>query len=219
MNFKALFYDVSLKYEFKRCTSLEDIRTCLKLRHKVYCEEKGWEAAQPDMMESDYFDSHSFHILVVCRESGESVATFRLIQDKNMPIVKYMPDNHIMHPKNNAHNSVCELSRFSILKSHRGLELTTVLMLIVGYETSKLGYVGVYMVMERSLARIMRKLDLGYQKLTEDFNLKGKRAVYFSSVADLVKPLSVEIDLIMPQVSALFDPLFSRVVEHEKLVS
>ena len=51
-----------------------------RVRHRVYCEELGWEPVRPDGIESDSYDAQSLHILLRSRALNEYVGCVRLIR-------------------------------------------------------------------------------------------------------------------------------------------
>lgn len=191
MSISDIISKVSSSYLFVQCNSELLINKCLSIRHKVYCSEKNWEQETANKIEEDFFDASSIHYLVIDKVSGTDVGTFRIIKGC-LPLSDFMVSKHILHPDNFPVNSVCELSRLSMLESHRGGALSTVLMLFAGYETARSGKVGCYAVMENRLANMLIKIGISVHKITNDFQKNGKRAVYFSSSADILKPLGFD---------------------------
>lgn len=51
-----------------------------RVRHRVYCDELGWEPVRDDGMEQDAYDPQSLHILLRSRTLNEYVGCIRLIR-------------------------------------------------------------------------------------------------------------------------------------------
>jgi len=95
-----------------------------RLRFQVYCCEHKYETAEehPNEMETDAFDSHSIHSLIVDRTSGTATGTVRLIlpdqskPEESLPIQSIC--NHPL-PIKLPSKSAAEVSRFTISKTIR----------------------------------------------------------------------------------------------------
>lgn len=210
MELQKLLRDVSLNYKIIRCDTEHLVRQSKELRHFIYCSEKGWEPENTLRIEEDIFDELSIHYLVLFRESKQFIGTFRLIVSNDLPLNKYMPSDNIFHPKNAPIDSVCEVSRFSIIKSYRGLALLHALFLLVGYESSKKGFVGAYMVMERGLAIQLRRNKINCRQITKRFLLNGNRAIYFCSSVECLNALGITHGFNKKQIDELFLPLYEK---------
>ena len=203
--FNSIIVKVSTKYLFIRCDNNELIAKCMKVRHKVYCNEKQWEKVTNNQMEQDKYDINATHYLVVERSSQLDVGTFRIIQGESLPLAQYMDEEHILHPGNYVPHSVCELSRLSMLEDHRGSRLITALLLYCGYETAQKNQVGCYAVMENRLALKLNKIGITTSRITNTFHKQGERAVYFSSLADILRHMSYD----RKELTRIFLPLIT----------
>jgi N-acyl-L-homoserine lactone synthetase len=210
MGSSKLLSKVSQKYKVSYCISNEEIRLCKGLRHFVYCTEKNWEPESIQQIEEDDHDVESMHFLIQCRITNTNIGTFRLINSDKLPLDKFMPENNIFHPKNLPVNSVCEVSRFSIIKEYRNLELLHALFLLVGYESNKRSFVGAYMVMERSLAVQLRRSKINCRQITQSFLLNGNRAIYFCSVVECLNAIDLRMDFDKSLIDRLFLPLYEN---------
>lgn len=199
---------ISANYIFVICNTSELIHKCKELRHAIYCEEKNWEPESTSRIEEDEYDSKSVHYLIVCRSTQKPVATFRLIISNNLPLAKYMNPDNILHPKKVQLNSVCEISRFSIVREHRNMKLLNAFFLLVGFEAAKRGLVGAYMVMEKSLATRMIKSNINVQQISDSFMLNGSRSIYFTSAADALKSISAVVGFELEKLEEIFKPVF-----------
>jgi len=68
------------RYDTLVADTAERIRLAQRIRHRVYCIEHTFLPVENnDCIETDEFDSHSAHTLLVSRETGEALGTVRLI--------------------------------------------------------------------------------------------------------------------------------------------
>ena len=69
---KSLLDDFQQYFDLKLATTPEQRAKVYQIRYRVYCEEFGYEQAGsfPEQQESDDFDRHSSHCLVVHKSSG-----------------------------------------------------------------------------------------------------------------------------------------------------
>ena len=51
-----------------------------RVRHKVFCQEKGWEEVQDNALEKDEYDTHSIPVVLIHKGSNEPIACVRLIR-------------------------------------------------------------------------------------------------------------------------------------------
>jgi len=209
MIFEKLIGNISERYRIVLCDTDELINISKGVRHYVYCSEKGWEPENVDKIEQDKFDPVSEHYLVVCRFSDITVGTFRLIGSSDLPLNAYMPSDNMFHPKAAPKDSVCEVSRFSIIKEYRSVELLHALFLLVGYEISKKHLIGAYMVMEKSLAIRLRRNKINCRQITNSFLLNGNRSIYFCSTVECLNAVNVSLGFEKTLIDDLFKPLFS----------
>ncbi len=91
-----------------------------ELRYRVFCLETGFEDTGdfPDQQEQDEWDCHAQHFLVRARDTGEWVATMRLVlpREATLPIHSHNVINLTDRP---AINQCAELSRLCIIGHHR----------------------------------------------------------------------------------------------------
>ena len=108
------------------------IRRAQQIRYQVYCIENALEPlAHPEGMETDEFDSHAVHTLLLSRESGAALGTVRLIMPlANAPersfVVQRLLDAHSLDVLHSLPvHSMAEVSRFSISRQFRRLMTRT----------------------------------------------------------------------------------------------
>jgi N-acyl amino acid synthase of PEP-CTERM/exosortase system len=104
----------------------ELLRDAYALRYQVYCVENPFEdpADHPDGLETDEYDSHSVHSLLVHRERQEVAGTVRLVlpvvngPDLELPISSVC-DRKALEQARFPRAATAEISRFSISKAFR----------------------------------------------------------------------------------------------------
>ena len=118
----------SLVEDFKRYFNLELATTPLQLqsvyrvRYRVYCEEFGYERADafPDQLETDEFDAHSRHCLVVHKSTDMPAGCARLVladEQSLLPMEKFCSsaiDEDIIRSFDGRRHTVCEFSRLGV---------------------------------------------------------------------------------------------------------
>lgn len=96
------------------------------IRHKVYCEELGFEPIQKNGLEIDEFDKYSSPCLIKHKRTETYAGTVRLVRPSKeqdlLPIEKFCL-NSITHktlnPTNFARKDICEISRLAVPKEFR----------------------------------------------------------------------------------------------------
>ncbi|RLA21340.1 MAG: hypothetical protein DRQ61_08700 [Gammaproteobacteria bacterium] len=93
-----------------------------KLRHQVYCLEKGFEDASLSEgdWETDEFDDQAVHFIVQDQLTSEWIATLRIVlpEEQVLPITKLVNSGLSFDIESNS-QIVAEISRVSILSKHR----------------------------------------------------------------------------------------------------
>jgi len=74
----ASIYDVLARFELVLASSEKELDQVFRIRHQVYCVERGFEPSV-NGRESDDYDDAAVHALVRHRGSGEALGTVRLI--------------------------------------------------------------------------------------------------------------------------------------------
>ncbi|HKO20390.1 MAG TPA: PEP-CTERM/exosortase system-associated acyltransferase, partial [Acidobacteriaceae bacterium] len=108
-------------------TSPEKRDQCFRVRFQVYCIDNGFEdpSNSPDGLESDAFDSHSVHAILIHNATGAPIGTVRLVLPDEDGERRMLPMQRIAEAV--AIDAVApfpvwrtaEISRFSIVKSFR----------------------------------------------------------------------------------------------------
>jgi N-acyl amino acid synthase of PEP-CTERM/exosortase system len=99
-----------------------------RIRHRVYCEDLGFEPARPDRRESDQYDAHSLHCLVRSLKSGEYVGCTRLVLSPPWAPNDPLPfertcaaalDRSTVDPQALPRQRIAEVSRLAVVASFR----------------------------------------------------------------------------------------------------
>jgi N-acyl amino acid synthase of PEP-CTERM/exosortase system len=126
---KLPLYDIyEDTFELLRVNTPELKEAACRLRYQVYCIETGFEkpADHPDGIETDAFDAHSVHTLLIHRKSGMLVGNVRLVLPKPGDEMKSFPiQTLITHDRLNDRELIKrsgEVSRFCVSKNFRKRE-------------------------------------------------------------------------------------------------
>lgn len=177
---ESLFDSISQEYKIIVCTTPELIRQAQTIRHKVYCEEKKFEAQNTDFTESDPFDKESIHLIAYDRKTAEPVGTVRVIYSKELPVYDYLYDKK--EDFNKLDGIRVELSRLAILPQNRS-QSSTRLAVGLFYASSyvavrSLKCTHVYAFMTRGLNASIKRLGFRPKKLSESIEMNGARNIY-----------------------------------------
>ncbi len=170
------------------------LREAYRLRHQVYCLERGYEAASGDI-ETDDYDHRAHHIVVRHRASAQVVGTVRLVlpspatSESNFPMQRVV-DPHIVSclPL----HAMAEISRFAISKAQReasqasqGL-LRLSLMRGVMILTNKHGLTHLCALIEPTLLRLLHATAIHFSPVGPPVEHHGMRQLVFCQVDELL---------------------------------
>lgn len=195
----------SRNYSMNICKSPEEIFEAHQVRHKVFCEEKGWEKCNNLAAEYDQYDSSAIHILARDKE-GVAVGTVRLIVSNILPINKYLTDNHIFNPIHQRPGIVAELSRLAVLEKYRTSGLAQGLLLAAGYISGEYKISQVYCMMENKLSNAIVRIGIRSNKISGTFEMRGTRAVYCLLTTDFQNAFASQLGYDMDK----YDEVFKR---------
>jgi N-acyl amino acid synthase of PEP-CTERM/exosortase system len=107
----------------------EHILQAQKIRYQVYCVENPLETAlnNPEGIETDEFDSHAVHSLLIARETGAALGTVRLIMpllsapERSFALQRLLDASSLKVLLSLPISSLAEVSRFSISRHFRRL--------------------------------------------------------------------------------------------------
>jgi N-acyl amino acid synthase of PEP-CTERM/exosortase system len=120
--------NTSLAEEFQRYFTIEQANTpeqldsVYKVRYRVYCEEFQYESPEacPNQLETDEFDIHSRHCVVVHKATGVPAGCARLVladEKRLMPMEKFCGtaiDQKMIRNFDGRRDTVCEFSRLGV---------------------------------------------------------------------------------------------------------
>lgn len=174
------------------------IRQSYQLRYQVYCVERGFLGGSGDL-EFDEYDSHSRHVVLVGRNSGQIVGTVRLVlpcvpePEHSFPL-QLVCDPHLLNDLPLL--STAEVSRFAISKEMLSgvpsglMRLGLVQGLVKA--SHDLGITHWCAVMERSLLRLLRSSSIYFQPLGSLVEYHGPRQPCFSPIDTLLGRVAQE---------------------------
>lgn len=98
------------------------------IRHRVYCEDLGFDSVRPDRREKDEYDAHSIHLLLRSVVDEGYVGCARMVLAR--PGDPYYPlpferacgaslDRNLADPTRVPRSAVAEISRLAVVKSFR----------------------------------------------------------------------------------------------------
>ncbi len=111
-------------------TKIADTRALVEiahgLRYQVYCLERKFEnpAEHADCLETDAFDAHAIHGLLLHRPTKQAIGTVRMIMPQSgvkdsLPIMHLLKDDGIELASRAVLERTVEISRFAISKEYR----------------------------------------------------------------------------------------------------
>jgi N-acyl-L-homoserine lactone synthetase len=148
------------------------------VRHKVYCEELGYEPTTESKQERDTFDNHSHHVLIRDVKLNIPIATVRAVP--SVSCTQVMPFQHKEELKEVEVTRPCfEVSRLCVLKQYRTAAIVPTLLYLTIKELMDTHQIYIsYAVMQPVLARHLRTMGFDYKRVSNFFDLRGKRALY-----------------------------------------
>lgn len=121
-NKRPIAEDFQEYFDVELATTPEQMAKVYHLRYRVYCEEFGYEesGAFPDGQESDEFDTHSVHCLIIHKLSGMPAACVRVVkvdQNTKMPMETYCQESlnvQLFSELAAQRSTICEFSRLAV---------------------------------------------------------------------------------------------------------
>lgn len=168
------------------------IRQSFRLRHQVYCVERGFLEASGDQ-ECDDFDPHSRHVVLVSRDTRQVVGTVRMVLPSRPDPEDCFPLQRVCQSQlldDIPLESTVEVSRFAISKELRS-GMPTGLMrlgLVQGLVrlSCELDITHWCAIMERSLLRLLRTSAIYFNPLGPLVDYHGPRQPCFSELGTLL---------------------------------
>jgi len=150
-------------FELVSASTRDLIETAFALRYQVYCLEREFEdpTQKPDGLETDHYDHHAVHSLVIHRPQSEAIGTARLILPQaragSLPIQKLLKKNGLKSTDYFPNDAVAEISRFAISKEFRRRNSDTAPGAVKGERHSNLPCLGLIQMLVR------QSLELGVE--------------------------------------------------------
>ena len=201
-----------------------------KIRHKVYCEELGWETTNEACQEVDECDGYSFAILLVHKRTGAYAGTVRYVipplwsRDKKLPFELHCLSTlkrDIVDPDTLPRGTFGEVSRLAVPESFRRRKdeknkpfiVTEIAEENVFSEEEKRNFpniaLGLYLsamamaklcnhshmfvVIEPSLRRMLKRLGLHFKQCGEELEYHGVRAIFYLTKEEYTTNLNEEM--------------------------
>jgi len=208
-----------------------------RLRHQVYCEERGYEPTTPNGIEADRHDADSLHCLLTHRRTGSPAGCVRLIcasEDATLALEDYcLGALHLdfMNTLGTSRDHVCEVSRLAVAPAFRMgtgrcddvasisnfteserlcAALVTAATFLSAIATADLtGRSNVFAVMAAPLPRLLRRFGIGVNQAGDFMDHHGRRAPHFITVEEAVAGMH-------PDVAAFYQSIRATLAEGEE---
>jgi N-acyl-L-homoserine lactone synthetase len=166
---------------------------CCRLRHQVFCLETGIFKPLNEDRESDEFDAHARHVLLVHRGSGQAIGTTRIIPASRHVDRDRFPMTRAFAPgilRGLPARSTGEISRFAISKQRRGscgasMMMRLGLMQGIVRLSGELGLTHWCAIMEPTLVRMFQRNGIEFGELGPPIEYFGWRQPVFAEIAAL----------------------------------
>ena len=176
-------------------STAESIREAQALRHQVYCIERKFLTADPDLkLEQDRFDRTAQHILVRRASNREVIATSRVVRSQATAHGSVLPMHRYCCPSllsGLPMQSTGEISRFAISKQARdaatsGPIVRLALLRGVLQASQEIGLTHWCAVMEPSLMRLLSATGIQFTPLGPLVEAYGQRQPCVAKISQVV---------------------------------
>jgi N-acyl amino acid synthase of PEP-CTERM/exosortase system len=197
------------EFTFSRLTTPAELRACYRLRYEVYCNQSGLldAADYPDDIEQDAYDKDSIH-LGAWNPKGDLVGTLRLVRSAQLvlPLFAHCDYKSLDFPVLCNPESIAEISRLcvsKVLTRHprpdaddaeklavrarnraAGPEVVAGIVRLMYAESKREGLQHWVVAMERSLFRLLKRIEVYFNTAGAPFEYYGEVVPYRLSVAD-----------------------------------
>jgi N-acyl amino acid synthase of PEP-CTERM/exosortase system len=166
-----------------------------RLRHKIYCEELGYEPVNHNGIETDNFDIRAHHVAITHQKLGAVIGCTRVVncynEDDLLPM-EVLAKKQLLdldyHPEKFGRESICEISRLAVDQefkqnlnevSDQEQKLYPYIALHLYYSSLKLAVESnrphVYLLSESKLIRSMRLVGIDIIPIGDYVAHKGLR--------------------------------------------
>ena len=175
-------------------TTPDQVRAAKQLRHRVYCEERGFEPGQ-DGLEQDEFDGHAQHVLVSSRVTGAVLGTVRIVLPRaggghaSYPMNRVC-DGYVLAPL--PVGSTGEISRFALTRDRTGISpaaaalMRLCLMRGIVQISGRNALTHWCAIMERSLLRLLQATAIYFQPVGPAVEFHGLRQPAVGSIEGIL---------------------------------
>ena len=175
----------------------ELLAECCRLRHQVFCLETEIFKPANGNQETDDFDKHARHVLLIHRKSGQPIGTTRVIAPSERLSVDRFPMTRAFAPgilSTLPAHSTGEISRFAISKDYRmkcGANMMIRLGLMQGIVrlSGELGLTHWCAIMEPKLVRLFQMKGIDFHELGPAVEYFGWRLPVYADITMLSKLL------------------------------
>ncbi len=171
-------------FEVAVADTQERLKAAYRLRHQVYCVERGYFAEDDGALETDQFDARAGHAVLTQRSTGRVVGTVRVVAPSLRGPTADLPMQKLCDPavfRMLPMGSTGEISRFAISKDLRDAACAGNAMLRLGLMrgivevSNQMGLTHWCAVMEHTLLRLLRVSAIHFQPLGPAVEYHGLR--------------------------------------------
>lgn len=186
--------------EIEIATTHEQLLSAQRLRHLVYCEERGFEPGV-NGLEQDEFDAVSAHVLVRSRSTRNVLGTVRIV----LPTADAGPDGFPMRRACEAYvlaplptGATGEISRFALTRSRLGISpaasalMRLCLMRGIVEISGRAGLTHWCAIMERSLLRLLCATAIHFQPVGPLVEYHGTRQPAVGAISTILSRIRRE---------------------------
>ncbi len=180
------------------------VEQAYRLRHQVYCLERGYEPSVNDL-ETDAYDRHARHVVLCLRGCGTVIGTVRIILPQARQPTSSFPmqgvcDRAALSAVLSAVplSSAVEVSRFAVSKERRNISPAAAslsrLALVRGLVqlSQQAGVTHWCAVMERTLLRLLRSSGIHFEAVGPLVEYHGLRQPAFCELAGMLDRMKAE---------------------------
>jgi len=176
------------------------VEQAYRLRHQVYCLERGYEPSVNDL-ETDAYDKHARHVVLSLRGCGTVIGTVRMILPQARQPTRSFPMQAVCDRAALSAvplRSAVEVSRFAVSKERRNVSPAAAslsrLALVRGLVqlSQQAGVTHWCAVMERTLLRLLRSSGIHFEAVGPLVEYHGLRQPAFCELAGMLDRMRAE---------------------------
>ncbi len=197
---RGLFLTATQDFEVTIANTPAALDAAFRLRHQVYCVERGYEPSQ-NGREQDGFDTGAGHVLLTQRRSGLVVGTVRVVAPARAGSAAILPMQRLCRPdvfRTLPLANTGEISRFAISKDLRDPGCTGHTPLRLGLMqgilrvSSDMRLTHWCAIMEHTLLRLLRVSGIHFQPLGPAIEHRGLRQPCWGRIDDVLARIKRE---------------------------